>query len=454
MMPCPGNTSSSGARITCAISDQCAAVSHYWWQLCNRVGESDLSRYSVLVADDEIPVGKMVQDLIQRRLGCSVEVVLDGDAVIERLQRQTVDVLMADMIMPGLSGLELVKTVQERWPYTDVVVLTGHTKDFSSVDVIRAGAKDFISKPFALAELEAKLLRIFRERALMDARIIAEHKYRSIFELNTNGMVFLDDGTRRIDDVNAAFCRLCGRHREELVSMPFADLLDPFERGRFEQGLTLCATLDQGTLGDIVVVRLDGQEILLDVTVTFIQAGPERIICLSFKDTTEKRRLEDRLVETAQTDQLTGLLNRRSFTMEVETALTRARDGDGALCMMFLDVDGFKECNDSYGHPVGDKVLRTIGQIVRNNIRHGHDAGFRYGGDEFAVLLAGTDSKIALRIGERMRTDLEKAENFGSSLSIGIAEYKAGMDSADLTRCADEALYRAKSLGKNNVCVA
>lgn len=454
MTPCPGNTSSSGARITCAISDQCAAVSHYWWDLCNRAGEFDSSRYSVLVADDDIPVAKMTQDLIQTRLGCSVEVALDGDAVIECLQRHTVDVLIVDMMMPGLSGLELVKTVQKRWPNTDVVVFTGYTKNFPSVDVIRAGAKDFIGKPYAPAELEAKLLRIFRERALLDARVIAEHKYRSIFELNTNGMVFLDDGTRRINDVNAAFCRLCGRHREELVSMPFADLLDPFERGRFEQGLALCATLDQGTLGDIVVVRLDGQEILLDVTVTFIQAGPERIICLSFKDTTEKRRLEDRLVETAQTDQLTGLLNRRSFAMEVETAVTRARDGDGALCMIFMDVDSFKECNDSYGHPVGDKVLRTIGQIIRNNIRHGHDAGFRYGGDEFAVLLAGADSKVALRIGERMRTDLEQAENFGSSLSIGIAEYKAGMNSADLTRCADEALYRAKSLGKNNVCVA
>jgi len=105
MAPCPDNTSSSGGRIMCAISDQCAAVSHYWWQLCNRVGEFDSSRYSVLVADDETPVGKMTQELIQTRLGCSVEVVLDGDAVIERLQRQTVDVLIADMMIPGLSGL-------------------------------------------------------------------------------------------------------------------------------------------------------------------------------------------------------------------------------------------------------------------------------------------------------------------------------------------------------------
>ena len=102
----------------------------------------------------------------------------------------------------------------------------------------------------------------------------------------------------------------------------------------------------------------------------------------------------------------------------------------------------------------GDKVLRTIGQIIRNDIRHGHDAGFRYGGDEFAVILAGADATVALRIGERIRTDLEQAENFGTSLSIGIAEYKPGMNSADLTRCADEALYRAKSQGRNNVCVA
>jgi diguanylate cyclase (GGDEF)-like protein len=203
----------------------------------------------------------------------------------------------------------------------------------------------------------------------------------------------------------------------------------------------------------LVVVRPDGQEIFLDVSVSFIQAGLERIVCLSFKDTTEKRQLEEHLVEAAQMDQLTGLLNKRSFATEVEAAVTRARGEGGALSMLFIDVDDFKSCNDKYGHQVGDSVLRTVGQIILKNTRRGQDAGFRYGGDEFAVVLGGADVQVALRIGERIRLDLEQAENFGTSLSIGIAEYKAGMTSADLLRCADDALYRAKSLGRNTVCL-
>jgi diguanylate cyclase (GGDEF)-like protein len=185
-----------------------------------------------------------------------------------------------------------------------------------------------------------------------------------------------------------------------------------------------------------------------------VQAGAERIICLSFKDTTEKRLLEDDLVETAQKDTLTGLLNKRSFSMELESAVVSARNENGRLCMIFLDLDHFKRCNDTYGHPVGDKLLKLVGQIIMGSIRRVQDSGFRFGGDEFAVLLVGADAKVGLRIGERIRTELEKAENFGTSISVGVAEYQPEMNSAEFTKRADEALYRAKSQGRNTVCLA
>ena len=453
MTSCSGVPDFSGRRADCAIGGQCAAVMNYWRQLIARGQDSDHAKYSILIADDEELVAQATRDLLEMRLACHVNIVSSGDAVIEYLEARAADVLIADMVMPGLNGLELIKTVQSGWPGTDVIVITGHSEDFPFVDVIRAGAKDFIGKPYAPAELEAKLVRLFRERALLEARLVAEDKYRSVFDLNTNGMALLDEKSHCISDVNAAFCNLSGRTREQLLSAPFADLLDPFERGRFEQGLILCSRLEQGTLGDLVVVRPDGQEIFLDVSVSFIQAGLERIVCLSLKDTTEKRQLEEHLVEAAQMDQLTGLLNKRSFATEVEAAVTRARGEGGNLSMLFVDVDDFKSCNDKYGHQVGDSVLRTIGKIILKNTRRGQDAGFRYGGDEFAVVLGGADVQVALRIGERIRLDLAQAENFGTSLSIGIAEYKAGMTSADLLRCADDALYRAKSLGRNTVCL-
>jgi diguanylate cyclase len=153
-------------------------------------------------------------------------------------------------------------------------------------------------------------------------------------------------------------------------------------------------------------------------------------------------------------DDLTGLLNRRTFGRNLEGAMNLALEDPKPLSLMFLDLDNFKRCNDTYGHPVGDQVLRTMGRVIHDNIRRGLDQGFRYGGDEFAVLLPNADSNAASRIGGRMLTDLTNEENFGTSLSIGIAEYHPGMPARELTRLADEALYRAKALGKNAVCVA
>jgi diguanylate cyclase (GGDEF)-like protein/PAS domain S-box-containing protein len=449
-----GLPDSIGRRANSAFGAQFAALMQRWRQQGSGGDDFGFGNYLVLVADDEELVADATKQVLETRLGCRVDIVGSGDAVLEYLEAKTADVLIADMIMPGLNGLELIKTVQRRWPGTDVIVITGHSEDFPFVDVVHAGAKDFIGKPYPSAELEAKLLRLLGERALMEARVVAESKYRSVFDLNTNGMVLLDETTRGINDVNAAFCGLSGRTREQLLSTPFADLLDPFERGRFEQGLSLCAPLEQGTLGDLIVVRPDGQEISLDISMTFIQAGMERIVCLSLKDTTEKRQLEENLVEAAQMDQLTGLLNKRSFATEVEAAVTRTCTDGSVLSMLFIDVDDFKSCNDKHGHPVGDQVLRTIGQIINKNTRRGQDRGFRYGGDEFAVVLVGADTQVALSIGGRIRVDLEHAENFGTSLSIGIAECKPGMTGDDLMRHADDALYRAKSLGRNTICLA
>jgi diguanylate cyclase (GGDEF)-like protein/PAS domain S-box-containing protein len=408
----------------------------------------------VLVADDEIPLCDLMEAIIRKRVGCQVSVAHDGGGVLDYLASEVTDVLVADMVMPGIQGLELVAAVQKNWPYTDIIAVTGYAEDFPYVKVIRAGAKDFLAKPFQAGELEAKLLRVFRERDLRDAQIMAESKYRSLFELNTDGMVFLDDKTRTVLDANAAFCRLCGQDLEAIVQKPLADLLDPFERGRFEQGLSLCSRNDQGTLGDVVLVRPDGQETFADVSVTFITVGADRVACLGFKDTTEKRELEDHLVEAAQMDDLTGLLNRRTFSRNLAGAINQAMAGHKPLSLMLLDLDNFKRCNDTYGHPVGDQLLRTLGRVIKDNIRRELDQGFRYGGDEFAVLLSNADARAASRIGERMLADMTNKENFGTSLSIGIAEYHHGMPGKELTRLADEALYRAKALGKNTVCVA
>lgn len=396
----------------------------------------------------------MIRTLIGDRLGCRVSVAHDGDAAVRNLAAEATDVLLADMIMPGLQGLDLVAAVHNGFPDTDIIVMTGHPGDFPYVSVIRTGAKDFLAKPYHPDELEAKLVRLFRERDIRDAQRLAESRYRSAFESNTNGMVFLNEGTGIIADTNGAFCLLSGRPAGDLVGKPLTDFLTPHERGRFEQGLALCVQSGQGTVGDIVLVRPNEEQVSLDITVTVISVAAERSVCLTFKDTTEQRRLEENLVETAQRDALTGLFNKRTFDMSLEDAVARTHHSDKPLSIIFLDLDNFKQCNDTHGHQIGDQVLRTAGQLIQKNIRAASDKGFRYGGDEFAVILGDARAETARRIAERIQKGLEEAENFGVSLSIGIARYNDTMSPAALARTADEALYRAKSLGKNVICVA
>lgn len=428
-------------------------MSRWWWaQLEKRQGEPSPRR--VLVADDDAAIAATLDTILRRRLGCDVTLAATGDEALMALERRPADVILADMMMPGVHGLELISTVRKRHPYTDIVVLTGFSEDFPYVEVVMAGAKDIIAKPCSNAELEAKLLRVFQERDLQADRARTEAKYRSIFDLNTEGMAIIDGGTLTVVDANEAMYLMTRRPKDGLVGIPASELFEQGERDRFKRGVELCARSNQGVLGDLSLVKTDNTTILVDVTMTFVSLLEENLICLAFKDVTDKSALEQTLADAAQHDELTGLFNRRAFQTRLETALARSRGAETPLALVLIDVDNFKQCNDSHGHQVGDHVLRSVGRCIQASIRSRTDDGFRYGGDEFAVILSGGDASVALHIAERLRKQFEHIENYGTSLSVGIAEYQKDMHSTALLRHADEALYRAKALGKNYSCVA
>lgn len=165
----------------------------------------------------------------------------------------------------------------------------------------------------------------------------------------------------------------------------------------------------------------------------------------------EKQKLEEEIRRLSVTDDLTGLYNHRHFFNTLEAELTRAKRQKHKLALLMFDLDNFKEYNDIYGHLEGDKVLKKIGEIVVNCIRNNVDTGYRYGGDEFAIILIGVDLNKALDIAERLRTMIEKTELGTITVSIGLAEYGGTMDSETFVKAADDALYLAKSSGGNRV---
>jgi diguanylate cyclase (GGDEF)-like protein len=165
----------------------------------------------------------------------------------------------------------------------------------------------------------------------------------------------------------------------------------------------------------------------------------------------EKGRLEEEVQRLSITDDLTGLHNYRHFYKTLELEIARLKRQRTALSLLMFDMDNFKRYNDLYGHLEGDKVLKKVGEVVNRLIRSHVDSGYRYGGDEFAVLLVGATLDQAMPIAERLRISIEQAGFRDISVSIGVTEFYPDYNLREFVRLADDSLYAAKHSGGNRV---
>ncbi len=170
-----------------------------------------------------------------------------------------------------------------------------------------------------------------------------------------------------------------------------------------------------------------------------------------YKTLKEKEKLEEEVRRLSITDDLTGLYNHRHFFKTLEAELTRLKRQKTSLSLLMFDLDNFKKYNDLYGHLEGDKVLKNMGDIVKHSIRYNVDSGYRYGGDEFAVLLIGASLEQALAIAERIRSSIEQAKYENITVSIGLSEYRDDFDIEGFVKSADDAMYNAKHSGGNRI---
>jgi diguanylate cyclase (GGDEF)-like protein/PAS domain S-box-containing protein len=409
----------------------------------------------ILIVEDEPTVSQLVSQAIQRNFGCNIETVSNGDAALETFDPALHDAIVTDMNMPGVHGLELISALRKAGPDVGIIVMTGLPNEFPYVKVVQAGANDFLHKPFQPAELHAKILRILRERDLLQEQQRAQKKYRSLFELSADGMVMMNGTDYRVLEANPAFEQFSGKSEQALCEQSILECFAARDRMRFEQWLSVITRAGKGTMADLVVNREDGVSLHVDVSVTVIETEKEGLIYAAFKDITDRRETQDRLAEQAQKDELTGLHNKRSFHSRIEGALARARQGESTLTLFLIDLDNFKACNDTHGHQIGDKLLVQVGQAVRKSIRvDASDMGFRFGGDEFAVMLAGANAEGSVRVAERIQQEFGKNETYGTTMSIGVALYEPTWSKDELIRHADDALYKAKGQGKNAVALA
>src|SRR5262249_49478378 len=142
------------------------------------------------------------------------------------------------------------------------------------------------------------------------------------------------------------------------------------------------------------------------------------------KDITQRVELERKLKELTITDSLTGLYNQRHFYRKVNAEMERARRQRRDLALMLFDLDRFKQYNDSHGHLEGDKLLREVGRLVRESIRNMVDSGFRYGGDEFVVILPELTGEAAIAVTGRIKSQIEAGLGGAVTLSVGLVTFR------------------------------
>ena len=171
-------------------------------------------------------------------------------------------------------------------------------------------------------------------------------------------------------------------------------------------------------------------------------------------------RLNTQLQNMADTDVLTGLLSRRAFIDRMKRILSRAQQNNTALSFLVLDIDNFKNINDTYGHFTGDELLKKYAHVMKGCFRTEDIIG-RLGGEEFAVAISNIDNAVAIKVAERLRSEIESVfilcngKPVSTTISIGIADLHKNVDGYEaLFREADAALYRAKNTGRNRIIIA
>lgn len=219
--------------------------------------------------------------------------------------------------------------------------------------------------------------------------------------------------------------------------------------------------LNETTQGLMVSAKLhfNQQTVLAVFTLPAFQKGPgqrELDLIDNLRQQTEALIENNELKVVSLTDELTNLYNKRYFNISIEDEIKKSLLEAKPLSMILIDVDHFKDINDSYGHLVGDIVLKEVGEVIRRSSRV-TDISFRYGGEEFVMLLPNTNIENAQVAAERVRKNMERIDfsrfnlDIKVTVSLGLSDCPDdATDSEQLIRTADLALYAAKSAGRNN----
>ncbi|MBU5613985.1 EAL domain-containing protein [Geomonas azotofigens] len=413
---------------------------------------------SLLLVEDEIEAREMLARMIALNYpGIKIYAADDGRAGLDLYRHYQPDVVVTDINMPQMNGIAMAREIKELNPDATIVAVTAHSETSYLMNAIEIGMDHYVLKPVNYPELFRVLDRVGEKltlRRLVAQQVAAlrasERRFSTIFQATPDllSIASLTDG--KLVEVNEAFLRVLGFDREEVIGRSSQELGLWLDEGQF--GAMLLELSEKGAVRDLEV-RIkgkSGQELEGLVSADSIEMDGSVFLLTLFKDISERKRLEQVIKHQAQHDPLTDLPNRKLFLDFLALELAQARRNRKNLAVLFLDLDHFKQINDTLGHPAGDLLLQSVAQRLKGCVRES-DTVARIGGDEFNVLmpdLAQADD-VGTVVNKIMGVFQAPFRLEGIEVkvgtSVGISMFPADGDSCDeLLQKADSAMYTAK----------
>lgn len=333
---------------------------------------------------------------------------------------------------------------------------------------LEASIKTITENEAELSRINAGLHREIEAREQAQAALAqSEAHYRNLTETMKDVVWILDAATLRFLYVSPSVLALRGFTPEEIMAQPMDAALTPESaaaaQGQIEYNRTefLAGRIAPGAFftAEIEQLRKDGSTVWTEAIVRYVRNEQTDAVEIHgvTRDISDRRALRLELERQASTDGLTGVFNRAHFLACSEKELLRAQRHNHPTALLMLDIDHFKQVNDTFGHATGDLALRAVAEVCVETVR-GADRVGRLGGEEFALLLPETTLDEALAVAERLRLGVRSiglTNRDGRSvplrISIGAAQHRADETISELLSRADSALYRAKNGGRDRV---
>ncbi|KTC05398.1 MULTISPECIES: putative bifunctional diguanylate cyclase/phosphodiesterase [Pseudomonas syringae group] len=423
---------------------------------------------TILIVDDDVHVRDLLEVLLQNQ-GYETLTAESGEQALAMVDARAPDLILLDIMMPGMDGYEVASVLKagKGTANIPIIMLSALDEQGARLSGLEAGAEEYLSKPVESAELWLRVRNLLRLKAFGDylkshsmiledqlqQRTIDLERFRTVMDASEDAIFLINRNTMSLIEFNRRACQLLGYTAEELAHKTPAELGETSMEN-------LEVVYDQIIAGkgpseplETQIRDKSGRDVEVEIHRQAYRTGEDWVIVGIVRDITQRKESDQRLLTMAHYDTLTGLPNRDLFFTSLQMGLTQAAVSRWKLATLTVNLDGFKNINETWGHVLGDQVLLEVSHRLSECINASDTLG-RVDGDQFALILmirvGQPDTRQTLeRIRKALRVPfMVEGQSIVMTASIGIALYpEDGEDARELVRHAYTAMNSAKKIG-------